>query len=239
MKVINAADIDHILSSGQGSHYVYILRYPDKVEVHAGLGTPFYVGIGQRYRLFEHEKEARTSNSDTAKLRTIREIWANGGEVVRTIDSVHLKEPWLREDELLRSIGLISDQTGPLTNAQKYAPSLMLDGAELRKYALDPSVDSGDAIPAGFKLRHTPLRVGPKTPRGTTSVFSKIYAVVQSNPEVTGSELISLLKGVDFSSNKSAYTQNGVVSAAWLAGYIDGAVFHPRARYLQPSSRVI
>lgn len=36
-----------IAASGGGPHYVYLLRMPDGEPKFGGLGTPFYVGIGQ------------------------------------------------------------------------------------------------------------------------------------------------------------------------------------------------
>lgn len=46
-----------IAESGGGPHYVYLLRVPDGEPKFGGLGTPFYVGIGQGARLFAHEEE--------------------------------------------------------------------------------------------------------------------------------------------------------------------------------------
>ena len=136
--------------------------------------------------------------------------------------------------ELINSIGRLADGTGPLTNAQTYAPSLKLNGIELRKYAADHEA-SGDAnaIPAKFKLRHKRLMAGPREPLSRTSVFGKIYTVAQANPGVTGEQLISLLNAVDFTGNKSAYTQGGQVSASWLVGYIEGGYFRNDRQHLQ------
>ena len=183
-----------IAASGGGPHYVYLLRVPNGEPSFGGSGTPFYVGIGQGSRLFAHEEEARDPARSGAKVEMIRSIWANGGEVVRTIDSVHMVEPWDREEELINSIGRLAEGAGPLTNAQTYAPSLKLNGIELRKYAADHAV-SGDAnaIPAKFKLRHTRLMAGPREPLSRTSVFGKIYTVAEANPGVTGEGLIGLL----------------------------------------------
>ena len=223
-----------IAASGGGPHYVYLLRMPDGEPKFGGLGTPFYVGIGQGARLFAHEEEARDPARSGAKVETIRSIWAKGGEVVRTIDSVHAVEPWDREEELINSIGRLAEGAGPLTHAQTYAPSLKLNGIELRKYAADHAA-SGDAnaIPAKFKLRHTRLMAGPREPLSRTSVFGKIYTVAEANPGVTGEELVGLLSAVDFTGNKSAYTQGGQVSASWLVGYIEGGYFRSDRQHLQ------
>jgi len=73
-----------------------------------------------------------------AELETTRSIWANGAEVVRTIDSVHPAEPWDREQELINAIGRLAERAGPLTNAQTYALSIKINGVELRKCAKQP-----------------------------------------------------------------------------------------------------
>lgn len=234
-QIIDRADLARLIAtSGGGAHYVYLLRVPDGKPSFGGFGTPFYVGIGQGSRLFAHEDEARNPARSNAKVEMIRSIWAMGGEIVRTIDSVHVAEPWDREEELINSIGRLAEGAGPLTNAQTYAPSLKINGVELRKYAADHKV-SGDAnaIPAKFKLRHTPLMAGPREPLSRTSVFGKIYTVIEANPGVTGEDLISLLSKVDFTGNKSAYTQGGQVSASWLVGYIEGGYFRSDCQYLQ------
>jgi hypothetical protein len=61
-------------------YYVYTLAYPD--------GRIFYVGKGQGDRILQHEKEARQyynpQRKESAKVRAIREIWASGGQVVKT-----------------------------------------------------------------------------------------------------------------------------------------------------------
>ena len=48
-------------------------------------------------RLFAHEEKARDPARSGAKVETIRSIWTKGGEVVRTIDSIHAVEPRHRE----------------------------------------------------------------------------------------------------------------------------------------------
>lgn len=233
-RVFDRADLEAIIAAGGGPHYVYVLRRPDGVASHGGVGTPFYVGIGRGSRLFAHEEEAKDPRVTSAKVDVIRAIWAAGGDVVRTIDSVHSQEPWDREAELIAEIGCTVDGTGPLTNSQVYARSTKLGGIELRKYANDHlSTGDANAIPAKFKLRDVRLAAGPIEPRSRTSVFGKIFAVAEAHRGSTGAELIELLKKVDFSANKSAYTQSGQVCAAWLAGYLEGAYFRSDRRYLQ------
>lgn len=232
--ISDRADLNRVIAaSGGGPHYVYVLRMPDGEPNYGGLGTPFYVGIGQGTRLFAHEEEARDPARFGAKVETIRSVWSKGGEVVRTIDSVHAVEPWDREEELINSIGCLAEGAGPLTNAQTYAPSLKLNGIEHRKYAANHASDDANSTPAKFKLRHTRLMAGPIEPGSRASVFGKIYTVVEANPGVTGEELVSLLRNVDFSRNKSAYTQGGQVSASWLVKYIEGGYFHSKCLHLQ------
>lgn len=234
-QIIDRADLARVIAaSGVGPHYVYVLRMPDGETKFGGLGTPFYVGIGCGARLFSHEEEARDPARSGAKVEAIRTIWSKGGEVVRTIDSVHAAEPWDREEQLINSIGRLAEGTGPLTNAQTYAPSLKLNGVELRKYAADYAASGNpNAILAKFKLRHTQLMAGPKEPRSRTSVFGKIYSVAEANPGVTGEELVMLLSAIDFTDNKSAYTQSGQVSSSWLVGYVEGGYFRNDRQHLQ------
>jgi hypothetical protein len=232
-EVKTQADLNTLLQSGRGPHYVYVLRRPDGIECFGGLGTPFYVGIGQRGRLFEHEKAARERTEQGLKIDTIKSIWEAGQQVVRTIDSFHAKEPWIREAELIREIGRLADGTGSLTNPQTYSPSHTVDGVELRKYAQEQLSAGGvEAIPARFKLRNVRLEAGPNPPRSLTSVMGKVYSVARDNPGVTGEELVYLLAKLDFTSNKSAYTQSGQVCASWLCGYIEGAYFRSDKQHL-------
>ena len=234
MMIGTLEELNEALRVRAEKHYVYVLRYPDNVPIHGGLGTPFYVGIGQRNRLFSHE-EAALRGEQSEKADAIRAIVSAGKQVVRTIDSFHSIEPFLREAELIHEIGRKAEGKGPLLNAQTYAPSAKIDGVEARKYAAEQAAaGSFDAIPDKFKLRHIRLMAGPKEPKSRTSVMGKVYSAVESNPGITGEELLRLLQNEDFTDNKSAYTQSGQVCAAWLVGYIDGACFHPRARHIQP-----
>lgn len=58
-------------------HYVYTLAYPD--------GKVFYVGKGIGNRINAHEKEAiREANRSNYKLNTIRKIWSDGGQIIKT-----------------------------------------------------------------------------------------------------------------------------------------------------------
>ncbi|WP_161808752.1 GIY-YIG nuclease family protein [Tsuneonella troitsensis] len=197
------------------------------------MGTPFYVGIGQGLRLFSHEEEAKDPKRNSLKLETIRQVWSEGKEVIREIDGFHDVEPWDREEYLINEIGLVWSGTGPLTNAQVYASSAKKDGVELRKYADDHALGSVEEIPSRFKLADTKMMAGPQEPKSRTSVFGKIYTVAERNPGLTGRELVRALQNVDFTGNKSAYTQSGSVCAAWLVDYIEGAYFRNDRRHLQ------
>jgi len=214
--------------------YVYILRNPDGEERYGGTGTPFYVGIGQGNRMYAHEREARESSESNAKLDTIRSILNAGKKIIYDVESKHDHEPWGREEELIHKIGRLSDGTGPLTNAQTYSRSEKMDGVELRKYAEHhKSSGSLDAIPAKFKLRNTRLMAGPREPTSRASVFGKMYSVLESHPGITGEEFVRLLQTLDFSGNKSAYTQSGAVCTAWIVGYIEGGYFRSDRRHFQ------
>jgi hypothetical protein len=211
------------LSNTDSAFYVYVLCEPplrDEIR-------PFYVGIGQLDRVFAHEFEAKRPYSIGAKVEKIRRIWDAGGEVIRVIDGFFPWEPWEREEELINLYGLIKDGTGILANEQRYSPSHVRDGVELRKYA-----DEGNELPSNFIRRGVRLQIGPRSPSSPTSVYGKICSVLTKNPGVTGAELVELLLNVDFSANKSAYTKSGTVSRPWLAKYIDGG-FYEKNRCIQ------
>lgn len=221
-----------ILHDREERHYTYVLRRPDGVECFGGIGTPFYVGIGQDLRLFSHVEEAKDPGRTGRKVDAIRAIWRSGGEVGHYIDAFHEMEPWDREEELIRVIGQIKHGTGPLTNEQDYAASYKIDGIEVRKYK-DVHLNNPDEIPKNFKISDVRLAAGPVEPKSRKSVFGKIYSVLEENPGVTGADLVALLKRVNFSGNKSAYTQSGEVCAAWLCGYIEGGFFRKDRLHLQ------
>jgi hypothetical protein len=234
VRIKTREDLETALRGRREKHYVYLLRYPDQVECYGGMGTPFYVGVGQRFRLFSHEEAALVGGEQSEKASAIRAIYNAGQRPVRTIDSFHDREPWIREAELIHEIGRKAEGKGPLLNAQTYAPSAKIADVEVRKYAaIQAAAGSVDAIPHNFKLRNVHLMAGPNQPKSLTSVMGKVYSVVLANPGVTGEELVYLLAKLDFSSNKSAYTQSGQVCAAWLCGYIEGAYFRRDKMHLQ------
>jgi len=99
---------------------VYLLCYPPD----ASAVRTFYVGIGQGDRLFAHEREAADLRISSAKALAIRDIQADGQDVVRYIDGLFDASPWHREQELIAQFGLVKAGTGSLTNEQEYAGSL-------------------------------------------------------------------------------------------------------------------
>lgn len=221
-RVDNVEALHALLSAGD-RFYVYLLCHPPDAPV----VRPFYVGIGQGERLFAHEREAADPTIFSAKTQAIRDIQARGQEIVRYIDGMFDVSPWHREQELISQFGLVKAGAGSLTNEQEYAGSFQAEGVELRKYALD-----GNALPSNFLKRATRLRAGPNTPRNPRSVYGKICAVLESNPSITGAELVELLLLIDFSDNNTVYSQNGQVSRPWLAKYIDGG-FYAKNGYIQ------
>jgi len=234
MQIIQSRiELDNLVKSSGGPHYLYVLRHPDGIESHGAEGTPFYVGIGQGARLFSHEIQAKSSSQSSRKLDAIRQIWRDGKDVVRTIEGVYSSDPLNQEEALIRKIGRLVEGTGPLTNDQIYAPSDIMDGVQLRKYAAEQRAAGGvHVIPENFKFRYTPLDLGQIEPKNRSSVFGKIYSAVEASPKIRGEDLIYLLQGFDFSNNKSVYTENGRPCAIWLARYIEGA-FYQKNRHLK------
>lgn len=214
--------LDHLSAHATG-HYVYVLCYPSS----SNNFRPFYVGIGQGKRIFSHERDAKNSSLSSPKLRVIRDILARGDEVVRFLDGIFQEEPWQREQELITQFGLLKDGTGILFNEQRYSPSSLDNGVELRKYASD-----GNDLPKNFIRKDTRLIVGLQKPKKSSSVYGIIYATLEKNPGVTGAELVELLLSLDFSKNKTVYAQSGQVSRPWLAKYIDGG-FYAKNLYIR------
>lgn len=204
------------LAGARALYYVYVLcRPPRRPRM-----VPFYVGVGQRDRLFAHEAQARDSRAGGAKIDIIRSIWHARDQVVRFIDSFHTEYPWSKEEALINAFGLLRDGTGILANHDRYAKSATAEGVELRKYASE-----GNSLPSNFHSRDIMLKVGPRQPGNPRSVYGKICDVLRQHPGVTGEQLVELLLSVDFSDNPSAYTQSGRVSLPWLAKYIDGGFY--------------
>lgn len=70
--------------------YVYTLAYPD--------GRVFYVGKGSGYRINQHEIVARNGDQSIRSC-VIREIWQNGGEVLKAIVYTSPSEEKTLEEE--------------------------------------------------------------------------------------------------------------------------------------------
>lgn len=90
-----------------GSFYVYILRYPN--------GKPFYVGMGCRSRIDNHEWSAR-KGARGHRYNIIRKIWAAGGSVLKEKIAIGLSQEsaWALEIETIEKIG--RRPNGPLVN---------------------------------------------------------------------------------------------------------------------------
>jgi hypothetical protein len=69
--------------------------------------TVFYVGKGRDERVYQHEQEAR-KECECQKCKKIRDIWARGKEITKTIVFTTLNEPdaYIEEAKLIASIGL-------------------------------------------------------------------------------------------------------------------------------------
>lgn len=91
-------------------YYVYLLSRPD--------GSVFYIGKGSRYRINQHEGEARSSCS-CKKCNTIRKIWRQGGEVQKLVVFItpDEREAYECETEFIRYYG-----RGNLTNQTDGGP---------------------------------------------------------------------------------------------------------------------
>lgn len=90
-------------------HYVYVLMRAD--------GTPFYVGKGKGPRLWRHKRSAE-NGADAHKDRVIRKEWSEGRDALYLLDSFHAGEAsaFVRESQLIRSIGRLDLGAGPLVN---------------------------------------------------------------------------------------------------------------------------
>src|SRR5947209_1460813 len=75
-------------------------------------GLVFYVGQGRKTRILHHENEARRG-VQSAKCNLIREIWQQGGAVIKTKEAENLteKDAIKLESQLILDYGL-----GELTN---------------------------------------------------------------------------------------------------------------------------
>lgn len=107
---MNASDVMAAVKASGKPFYVYILNRP--------CGTPFYVGVGCRYRVVQHESEARSGRGNSHKLAIIRKIWEGGGGVIYALaghfDDWH--EAAAFEVSLIANIGRSDVGAGPLAN---------------------------------------------------------------------------------------------------------------------------
>ncbi|WP_372724173.1 GIY-YIG nuclease family protein [Immundisolibacter sp.] len=103
------ADVQPALRKRARTSYTYVLRRP--------AGEPFYVGKGIGFRVLNHEIEA-DGDGKSYKLNVIRQIRAQGGEILYEIDLFHPNETeaLARERALIMSIGRAEFGLGPLTN---------------------------------------------------------------------------------------------------------------------------
>lgn len=219
------------------AYYVYVLRAPDGVRTHGVSGAPFYVGLGQGTRIFDHEVEAKESVSCSPKHTTIGNIWAAGGAVCREISSFYDHWPALEEADLIRQIGTLKDGTGPLTNSQTYFPSNFLDGMVTRKY-LDRVIAAGgvDVLPSDFSLTYVRLQPGRIRPTNLRSVAGMIYEAVERFKGETGAEIHARLMEKDFSHIRSPYVVKGSVCAIWLADWMHGAFWYKKCQHIEALS---
>jgi len=212
---MNRSEMAELIKTEPNKHYVYVLQDHN--------GVPFYVGLGQGGRLFAHEEEAHDPTNFSAKCKRIRELLGSGGALVYQIDSWHDTTPWHREEELIREL----EREHQLTNAQRYAPASEVGGVVLRKYSA-AYAEGADvrAMPSDFPYANIKLQVGPNRPASKTSVFGRIYLVLEQNPGITGAELIDLLHQIDWSDVPSAYAEGRKeVSGKWLADYVRGGFY--------------
>lgn len=66
---MTAAEVMALISATEKPYYCYVLREPN--------GIPFYVGVGKKLRLFDHERDARNPVKSGPKLLLIRDLSAN------------------------------------------------------------------------------------------------------------------------------------------------------------------
>lgn len=108
----------------------------------------------------------------------------------------------------------VKDEGGEL----KFAP--------LYKYEAKakPAADAKLDYSPNWAKRTTKFRPGI-APKGDKSVMAQIYAMVQAQPGIIGSELAVRVRYHDFQNRKrSKYLDGGIPAVGWAEGYIDGAV---------------
>lgn len=126
-------DIASMLAERTEALYVYALVDPTRSPCFSFQGTPFYIGLGRGLRLVQHEKSSGKvvldrmgREKEFAKKEVLRALASAGLSPVYVIDSLfpQTQEGRVfqdqRETELIIRIGLSRDDTGPLTNRQRY-----------------------------------------------------------------------------------------------------------------------
>lgn len=101
-----------LIKNSKKTFYVYGLLKPDS--------TPFYIGKGKQYRLFNHEKEIYKDYYNPLKSEIIKYIINNDDElyyeIYKFFDNDNEEESFLLEKELIKKYGRIDLGTGILTN---------------------------------------------------------------------------------------------------------------------------
>jgi transcriptional regulator with XRE-family HTH domain len=141
-------------------YYVYTLAKPD--------GTVFYIGKGIGKRIIQHEYEAR-KGIQSAKCDVIREIWATGGEVVKTKHGEFVKE----SDALSYERYLIKTHRDTLTNED-------IDKQVCRqvKTNLSPLGELFDALSRLMGISWEQIALKSGVDRSTISKFTQIGGAV-------------------------------------------------------------
>jgi hypothetical protein len=81
--------------------------------------TPFYIGYGQRNRLYDHLREAKSSNKNSHKLNKIRKLVKEDETLLlikKISDNLTYEEATKLEADLIEHFGKQIDNTGCLTN---------------------------------------------------------------------------------------------------------------------------
>lgn len=79
---------------------------------------PFYIGKGKGNRMFKHLKETENNTDNKIKFRRINKILSLGLNpiIIKLVDKVNEVEAYKIETNLIKTIGRINVNTGPLTN---------------------------------------------------------------------------------------------------------------------------
>lgn len=118
----------------KNKYYVYTLAYPD--------GNVFYVGKGYRYRINQHESDARRGVS-SRKCDVIRQIWERGGKILKTKvkEGLTEEEALTEEYQLILQYGaenLTNEKIDPYSPVSQSVKDLITEtfGSEVANFAL-------------------------------------------------------------------------------------------------------